>query len=86
MPYGAEIARNITRTVFRVKLLFLSWIISASSGAEIDRRWVVLVAEIGCLKSGDGSFINRCCETVVLSFLNVLCILEEERRCSEIGT
>ena len=56
-------------------------------GAEIDRRLVIIIAEIGSSMSGDGFFINRHCKSSIFTVL--ICqvfIPEGERRCSEIGT
>ena len=58
MPYGAEIARNFNRTVFRENLSFYPGLLVCLFGAEIDRRWVVMVAEIGSSRSGDGYSVN----------------------------
>ena len=68
MPYGAEIARNINRTVFRENFMFIyPGLLVRLCGAEIARRQVITVAEIGISRSGDGFFVDCCSKSSIFT-------------------
>ena len=78
---------TVTILFFVLTSIFYPGSMVRSFGAETDWRLVSAKAEIGSPRSGDGYSINCHCKSSIFTvFICQLCIPEDERRCSEIGT